>query len=125
VKRALFVAFLVVVLLGILSVAPPAAKAWGPCNGPYGGYAGCNYYGGYNMYSGGCNGPYGGYAGCNYYGGYNGYSGGYVYNRVCFWSGYGYYWHLYCTYVRVPAYPVSGVYGYSNYGNYYGMYGGY
>ncbi len=108
-KRALWVALLVVVLLGAYAAAPQSAQAWGPCDGSYG-YNGCSsynsgYYGGYN----------GGY--------YGGYYGGYGYNRVCYWYGYGYYRHLYCTYVRVPAYPTSGVYPYYN--SYYGMYGGY
>lgn len=101
-KRALWVALMVVLLLGVLAFAPQSAKAWGPCNGPYGGYAGCNYYGGSSAYT-----------------------GGYVYNRVCFWSYYWYYPHLVCIYVRVPAYPVSGVYNYMPSYGYGGMSSGY
>ncbi len=112
-KRALWVALLVIALLGAYAALPQHALAWGPCDGPYGGYAGCNYYGGNN---------YGSYYGNNYGGYYGSYYGGYGYNRVCYWYGYGYYRHLYCTYVRVPAYPASGYYpygyGYANYGGY-------
>jgi hypothetical protein len=106
-KRALWVLVIAVLVLGAFALTPQPARAWGPCSGPYGGYAGCNYYGGN-------------------YGGYNsGYSGGYGYNRVCWWGGYGYYRRLYCSYVLVPPFPVSGYYGYvrSSYG--YSMYGGY
>ncbi len=133
-KRTLLIAlFLVAVLFVALAAMPQTASAGGPCNGPYGGYAGCNYYGGYT--GGSCNGPYGGYAGCNYNGGYAGYGYGYGYgcnygcgynykpaytyygygyNRVCYYGAYG---KLYCSYVRVPAYPVSGYYPYTmNYG---------
>jgi hypothetical protein len=115
-KRAFWVALLIAVLLGAFAAVPPSALAWGPCDGPYGGYAGCNYYNYQSSYSGG------------YYGGYmGGYYGGYGYNRVCYWYGWGAYRRLYCTYVRVPAYPASGYYGYANpyYGGYSGMYGGY
>jgi hypothetical protein len=102
-KRAVLVVILTVVLLGAFAFAPQSALAWGPCNGPYGGYAGCSMSGYYGGYSGGY---YGGY-----YGGYNGgYYGGYTYNRVCYYS---YYWYsprLVCTYVRVPRYPTSGYY---------------
>ncbi len=115
-KRSLWIVLLIVMLLGIYAVAPQSAKAWGPCNGPYGGYAGCSYNGGYG----------------NNYGGYYGYQGRSGYNRVCYWYGTGAYRRLYCTYVRVPAYPISGYYGYgysstynSGYGGSYGMYGGY
>ncbi len=111
-KRALWVVLLVMVLLGAYAAVPQTAKAWGPCDGPYGGYAGCNYNSGYY------GGYYGGYSG-SYYGGYSGsYYGGYGYNRVCYWYGSGAYRQLRCTYVRVPAYPTSGYYGYS--GSYYG-----
>ncbi len=104
-KRALWVALLVVVLLGAYAAIPQSAQAWGPCDGPYGGYAGCNYYN-YNS------GYYGSY--------YGGYYGGYGYNRVCYWYGSGAYRRLRCTYVRVPAYPASGYYGYMT--PYYGGY---
>ncbi len=112
-KRAFWVALLVVVLLGAYAALPSSALAWGPCDGPYGGYAGCNYNSGY----------YGGYYGSNY----GSYYSGYVYNRVCYWYGSASYGRLYCTYVRVPAYPASGYYGYGSYygGGSYGMYSGY
>ena len=96
-RRAMFVAFLLVVLFLAVFASAPAAQAWGPCNGPYGGYAGCSGAG----YNGGM-----GYYGSSYHG------GGFVYNRVCYWS---WYWgssHLVCSYRLVPAYPVSGYYGY-------------
>jgi hypothetical protein len=113
-KRAFWVAFLAVVLLGAFALAPQSALAWGPCNGPYGGYAGCSMSGSYGGYSGGYNGGYSG-----------GYYGGYSYNRVCYWAYYWYYPRLVCSYVRVPQYPASGYYGYSSPSYGYGMYGGY
>ena len=99
-KRTLLIAGTLAVLLFIVfSAAPSSAFAWGPCDGPYGGYAGCSGAGYYS----------GGYSG-GYYGGYyGGYSGGWVYNRVCWYGNYG---RVYCSYVRVPAWPVSGYYGY-------------
>ncbi len=115
-KRALWIALLVVVFLGAYAAVPQTAQAWGPCDGPYGGYAGCNY----NSYNGGYyGGSYGNYYGSSY--------GGYGYNRVCYWYGWGYNRRLYCSYVRVPPYPVSGYYGYMypSYGSYAGRYGGY
>ncbi len=108
-KRTLFVAlFLVAVLFVALAAMPPTASAGGPCNGPYGGYAGCNYYGG--------NAGYGYGYGCGYGCGYNyTYQPAYTYygwgyNRVCYYGAYG---KLYCSYVRVPAYPTSGYYPYA------------
>jgi hypothetical protein len=109
-KRALWIVLLVVVLLGAFALAPQSALAWGPCNGPYGGYAGCSMAGSYGGY-------YGGYSG--------GYNGGYTYNRVCYWVSYSYYPRLVCSYVRVPQYPVSGYYGYSSPYSGYGMYRSY
>ena len=119
-KRTVWIALLVVVVIGLAAVAPQAAKAWGPCDGPYGGYAGCNYNGGYNT----------GYYGGDNVSGYHNYQPGYTYNRVCYWYGYGAYRHLYCTYVRVPAYSPYYSYGYAPYNPvYYHMpykgYGGY
>jgi hypothetical protein len=105
-KRALWVVLVVVLFLGVFAATPQSAKAWGPCNGPYGGYAGCNYYG------------------SNYGSNYGSY-GGYGYNRVCWSGGYSSYRRLYCSYVLVPPYPVSGYYGYVRPYSGYGMYGGY
>ncbi len=111
-RKALWIGLLVVLLLGVYAVAPQAAKAGGPCDGPYGGYAGCSMAGSYGGYM---SSGYGGYMSS----GYGGYSsggmasymyGGYVYNRVCYWYGWGWYRSFICTYVRVPAYPASGIY---------------
>lgn len=104
-----FALLLVAVVLIALAGMPQAAQASGPCDGPYGGYAGCNYYGGYSGYGYGY--------GCGYGCGY-GYTqpmySGWTFNRVCRYGAYG---RLYCTYVRVPAYPAAGYYPY------YGYYG--
>ncbi len=108
-RTVLFALLLAAVLFIGMAGMPQTAKAWGPCDGPYGGYAGCNYYGGYSGYSYG----YGCSYGCGYYGYYQPMYSGYTYNRVCYYGAYG---RLYCSYVRVPAYPVSGYYGYMGYG---------
>ena len=93
-KRALLVGVLLIALFAVFSSSAPHALAWGPCDGPYGGYAGCSMH--------------------------TGYWSSYVYNRVCFWhwtwTGWGWKKYLSCTYVKVPAWPVSGVYG-SMYGH--------
>ncbi len=113
-RTVLFSLLAIAVLVIAVAAMPPPARAWGPCDGMYGGYAGCNYFAG--MYGG----YYGGYCG-DYCGGYfmnnytmRMYSTGFTYNRVCRYGANG---QLYCTYVRVPAYPASGYYPYySNYG---------
>ena len=109
-KRALLVGVLLIALFAAFSFSAPHALAWGPCDGPYGGYAGCSMHTGYS-------GSY-----------WDGYYGGYGYNRVCFWHWSWTWWgwkkYLSCTYVKVPPYPVSGVYGsYKMSGG--GGYGGY
>ncbi len=93
-KRALLVGVLLIALFAVFSYSAPHALAWGPCDGKYGGYAGCSMKTGYDG---------------SYWKHY-----GFVYNRVCFWHwSWKWGWHkkLVCTFVKVPAWPVSGVYG--------------